>query len=344
LQRGQPVLLEVSRVPIPNEWLAWIGFHILIFAMLALDLGVFRHGARVVTIREALGWSAVWIALALVFNVGVAVWHPRHHEAAFEFFTGYVVEKSLSVDNLFVFLVIFSYFRVRPEHQHRLLFWGILGALALRAVFIFGGIALLNHFHWLIYVLGAFLVFTGIKLIFKGDDHPQPDRNPVIRLCRRILPMTSEYRDGKFWVRESGRWLATPLFLVLLVVEMTDVVFALDSIPAILAISRDPFIVYTSNAFAILGLRALYFALAGLIPLLRFLNYGLAAVLVFIGIKMVIAEHYKVPTGVSLAVVGLFLGLSVAASFLPLGKKLPIDPRIFTEKGSGDTLRESSRS
>ncbi len=298
-----------------NSLLLWIGFNLFVLAMLALDLGVFHRKAHVVKIKEALIWSAVWITLALLFNVGVYYW--RGPQTALEFLTGYLLEKSLSVDNVFVFLLIFSYFRVPALCQHKVLFWGILGALIMRAVFIAAGITLIQQFHWVIYVFGAFLIFTGIKMALQKDKEIHPEKNPVIKLFRRLMPVTKDYDDkSRFFVRKDGRIHATPLFVALLVVETTDVIFAVDSIPAILAITHDPFIVYTSNVFAILGLRALYFALAGIMQLFHHLHYGLSAILVFVGVKMLIADMYKIPIGIALGVVAGILLVSVIASLV----------------------------
>jgi tellurite resistance protein TerC len=260
----------------------------------------------------------VWIGLALVFNVGVYTWFGP--DRALEFFTGYLIEKALSVDNLFVFLVLFSYFAVPAELQHRVLIWGILGALVMRAGFILAGAALIQAFHWVLYLFGAFLVFTGIKLLAHREDDIQPERNPVLRLFRRVVRAVPDYRGASFVVREAGRWYATPLLMVLVVVEATDVVFAVDSIPAIFAITTDPFIVFTSNIFAILGLRALYFLLAGMIGKFQYLKVGLGLVLAFVGAKMLLADVVKVPIALSLGVVGGLLGLSVVASLLFRGK------------------------
>ena len=246
--------------------LVWVAFNIFVLVMLALDLGVFHRRQHVVGVREALLWSALWIALALVFNAGLYIYEGQ--EVALMFFTGYLLEKSLSVDNLFVFLLIFSYFSVPRLYQHKVLFWGILGALVMRATMIAVGVTLIHHFHWILYVFGAFLIFTGVRMAMQGDEQIQPDRNPVVRLFTRFFPVTTTYHESKFFVRLDGRLIATPLFIVVLVVEATDVVFAVDSIPAIFAVTTDPFIVYTSNIFAILGLRALYFALAGVMGLL----------------------------------------------------------------------------
>jgi len=297
-----------------HQLLLWGAFNLFVVGMLALDLGVFHRKAHEVRIREALLWSAFWIALSLLFNVGIYVW--RGSETALEFLTGYLLEKSLSVDNIFVFLMIFAYFRVPYLHQHKVLFWGILGALIMRALFIFMGIALIEKFHWIIYIMGGFLIITGIKMATQKDSDINPERNPVLRLVRRLVPVTENYEGGRFFVRRSGRLFATPLFIVVLVVETTDVVFAVDSIPAILAITIDPFIVYTSNVFAILGLRALYFALAGVMRLFHYLPYGLSFILVFVGIKMLLVDIYKIPIGVALGTVAGVLALSVIASIL----------------------------
>jgi tellurite resistance protein TerC len=299
--------------PVPL-W-AWVGFLAFIIGVLALDLLVFTREGHQVSLREAAAWSAVWVGLAAAFAAVVAVWMGG--AKSLEFITGYVVEWSLSVDNLFVFLVIFSYFRVPPEARHRVLFYGILGAIVMRGLFIAGGIALLNLFHWIIYVFGAFLILTGFRLAFQSDEHIEPEKNPVLRLARRFLPVTPAYEESRFIVRTAtGRRVATPLLLVLLVVESTDVVFAVDSVPAILAITRDPFIVYTSNIFAVLGLRALFFLIAGVLEYFRYLRYGLSAVLVFVGLKMLAADVYKFPPALSLAVISTLLGLSIAASIV----------------------------
>jgi len=297
-----------------NELLLWIGFNVFVLAMLALDLGVFHRQAREVKVKEALWWSAVWIALALTFNAGIYFW--RGEEAALEFLTGYLLEKALSVDNIFVFIMIFAYFRAPAQYQHKVLFWGILGALIMRAIFIATGITLLQHFHWVIYIFGAFLILTGIKLAVQKDKEVHPEKNPVLKLFRRFMPVTKNFEGDKFVVKRDGRRFATPLLVVLLMVETTDVVFALDSIPAILAITTDPFIVYTSNVFAILGLRALYFALAGIMQMFHYLSYGLAAILAFVGVKMMIMDFYKLPIDISLGVVAGILALSVLISVL----------------------------
>ncbi|MCK6558008.1 TerC family protein [candidate division KSB1 bacterium] len=298
----------------PDQILLWIGFNLFVLLMLALDLGVFHRKAHVVKTKEALLWSAVWIAMALLFNLGVYFWQGQ--KVALEFLTGYLIEKSLSVDNIFVFIMIFAYFGVPALYQHKVLFWGILGALVMRAVFIASGVALIERFHWIIYVFGAFLILTGVKMAWQKDKEIHPEKNPLLRLFRRLMPVTNRYHGGAFFVKQAGGSFATPLFVVLLLVETTDLIFAVDSIPAILAITLDPFIVYTSNVFAILGLRSLYFALAGIMPLFHYLNYGLAAILAFVGAKMMLVDFYKIPIGISLGVVAAILLISVLASLL----------------------------
>lgn len=292
----------------------WIGFNVFVLGMLALDLGVFHRKAHVVSFKEAGVWSAVWIALALVFNAGI--WYVFGPQKGMEFLTGYLIEKSLSVDNIFIFALIFGYFAVPQEYQHRVLFWGILGALVMRAAFIAAGAALIASFHWVIYVFGGFLILTGIKMAFTPDKGLEPEKNPVVRLVRRLLPVTRDYRGQRFVVRENGALAVTPLFLVLALVETTDLIFAVDSIPAIFAVTTDPFIVYTSNVFAILGLRSLYFLLAGVMAKFEYLKLGLAAILVFVGTKMAIVDLYKIPSPVSLGVVAGILALAIAASLL----------------------------
>lgn len=294
-------------------WL-WVGFNAFVLAMLALDLGVFHRKAHTVSVKEAAIWSGVWIALSLLFNVWL--WQARGAQAGLEFFTGYLIEKSLSIDNIFVIALIFGYFKVPEKHQHRVLFWGILGALVLRAIFIFAGAALIERFHWVIYLFGAFLVFTGIKMAFSRDEEIHPEKNPVLRLARRFLPVTPDYRGKSFFVRENGKRFATPLFLVLLLVESTDLIFAVDSIPAIFAVTRDPFLVYTSNICAILGLRSLYFVLAGVMGKFVFLKLGLAAVLAFVGVKMTLVDIWKIPTPASLGVIAGVLTISIVASLI----------------------------
>lgn len=290
-------------------WTCFIGF---VLVMLALDLGVFHRKSHEIKIKEALIWSAVWISLALAFNYGIYVFMGK--EKAIEFLTGYVIEKSLSIDNLFVFIMLFTYFNVNTKYQHKVLFWGILGALVMRAIFIFAGVALINKFHWIIYVFGVLLVFTGIKMLFHKDEKIDPDKNPLVRLFKKFFPVTDQEHGDKFFVKINGRTLATPLFIVLLIVEFTDLIFAVDSIPAILAITNDTFIIFTSNVFAILGLRALYFALAGITKYFYYIKYGLSAILVFVGIKMTIVDFYKIPILYSLFTIATILFISVLVS------------------------------
>lgn len=292
----------------------WVGFTVMVLALLVLDLLVFNRKAHEVRMREALGWSVFWVCLALLFNAGVYRFFGS--EPAFEFLTGYIIELALSVDNLFVFLLIFTTFGVRREYQHRILFWGILGAQVMRAVFILLGAALLQAFHWLFYIFGVFLIYTGGKILLGRGTEVHPEKNPALNLFRKIFPMSRGDHGGKFLVRVDGRWMATTLLPVLVVVEATDVVFATDSIPAIFAVTRDPFIVYTSNIFAILGLRALYFLLAKAMDRFHYLKVGLGFVLSFVGLKMVIADWYSIPIRVSLAVVVALLGASVLASLV----------------------------
>lgn len=292
--------------------LLWSLFNVFIVSMLIIDLTLFHNEDDEETIRKALIWTGVWIAMALVFGVGV--YYFMGSQTALDYYTGYLIEKSLSVDNIFVFLLVFSYFKVPAEYQHKVLFWGIFGALVMRLAFIFTGVALLERFHWIVYVFGAFLVFTGIKLAMEKDKEIHPERNPILKLVRRIFPTTKTYHGSKFFIRRMGRTIATPLFVVLVVIETTDLVFALDSIPAILAITRDEFIVYSSNAFAILGLRALYFAVSGIMQLFHYLHYGLSLILVFVGVKMLMAEFYHIPTPFALAFIAVTLTVSIVAS------------------------------
>jgi tellurite resistance protein TerC len=294
----------------------WIGFTLFVLVLLALDLGVFHRRAHEIRAKEALIWSGVWVGLALLFSLLVLYWFGG--QRALEFLTGYLIEKALSVDNIFVFLVTFSFFAVPAAFQHRVLFWGILGALVMRAAFIVTGAALLQRFHWVVYVFGAFLVVTGAKLLTDRGVEVHPERNVILRLFRRLVPSTSSYHGPRFTVVENGRRLATPLLFVLVVVETTDIVFAVDSIPAIFAVTTDPFIVYTSNIFAILGLRALYFLLAAVVGRLHYLRVGLAFVLGFVGIKMLLTDIYKIPIILSLGVIAALLGGSVLASLLRL--------------------------
>ncbi|HYH08008.1 MAG TPA: TerC family protein [Thermoanaerobaculia bacterium] len=303
----------------------WVIFSIFVLGMLALDLGVFNRKAHEVRFKEALTWSIVWVALSLVFNGWI--YYKFGSQKALEFLTGYVIEKALSVDNIFVFVVLFASFAVPKIYQHRVLFWGVLGAIAMRAIFIGLGAALVARFHWIMYVFGAILIYTGFKLMKEGDAEPHPEKNPIYKFARRLMPATPEYHGSSFFVMKDGRRYATPLFLVLIAIEATDVVFAVDSIPAIFAISTDPFIVYTSNIFAILGLRAMYFLLAGVIDKFHFLKYGLAIVLLFVGVKMIVAEWYKVPIGASLGVIAGVLTLSVIASVMwPKVPEIPEKP------------------
>lgn len=295
-----------------NTWL-WIGFNAFVLIMLALDLGVFHRKAHVVSLRESLTWTSVWVVMAMLFNLGVARYMGG--DKALEFFTGYVIEKSLSVDNVFVIALLFSYFAVPQLYQHKVLFWGILGALAMRAAMIALGAKLITEFAWVIYIFGAFLILTGIKMIVKRDEEIHPEKNPVVRLFKRMMPVTTEYREARFFVRENKVLMATPLFVVLLLVEFTDLIFAVDSIPAIFAVTKDPFIVYTSNVFAILGLRSLYFALAGVMDKFHYLKTGLGVVLSFVGVKMLLAHTpWKIDTLLSLGIIILILASSVAAS------------------------------
>jgi len=287
--------------------------------MLALDLGVFHRGGHVVKVREAMLWSVAWIAMAAAFAVFVFFWHGR--ATALEFVTGYVIELSLSVDNLFVFLLIFRFFKVSSEHQHRVLFWGIIGALIMRAVFILVGVGLISRFTWITYIFGLLLLFSGIKLFLQEESEIHPEKNPILKLVRKLVPVTEDYEGGKFFVRRPQLY-ATPLFVVLMVVETTDVAFAVDSIPAVLAITLNAFIVYTSNVFAIMGLRSMYFALAGLMEMFRYLHYGLSVVLSFIGVKMLVAHYYEIPTAYALATVGGILLISVLASLIHPAKKI----------------------
>lgn len=313
-------------------WL-WVGFNVFVLLMLALDLGVFHRKSHTVTFRESMTWTAVWVALAFVFNAGI--WHFFGNQKALEFLTGYLIEKSLSVDNVFIFALLFSYFAVPPKYQHKVLFWGILGALVMRAAMIGVGAALITRFTWIIYIFGAFLILTGIKMVFKKEEEIHPERNPVVRLFKRFMPVTSDYRGDSFFVRENGILMATPLFVTLLLVEVSDLIFAVDSIPAIFAVTTDPFIVYTSNVFAILGLRSLYFVLAGVMNKFHYLKIGLGIVLTFIGVKMMLAHTaYKIDTLVSLGVVIAVLVISVVVSLL---RPRPATPESATSPASTPT-------
>jgi len=303
----------------------WISFTIFVLLMLVLDLGVFHRQERTMRFREAVLWSAFWLALALAFAILIHITMGK--QRFLEFFTGYVIEQSLSVDNLFVFLVLFSFFKVAAEQQYRVLFWGILGAITFRLAFILAGVAAISRFHWVVYLLGAFLIYTGVSLFFHGGGtRVDPARNPVLRMLRKFVPITEQYEGGRFFLRRDGRLWATPLLAVLVIVETTDIIFAVDSIPAILAISQHSFIVFSSNVFAILGLRAMYFALAGVMNMFHYLNYGLAAILSFVGVKMLLSGegahfrsiplHAQISTGMTLAIVGTVLAVSIATSLL----------------------------
>lgn len=312
--------------------LMWGGFLALLIILLALDLGVFHRHAHVVKIKEALIWSAIWIGLSLIFNYVILIYMGK--EKALEFLAGYLIEKSLSVDNLFVFIMLFSYFNVDPKYQHKVLFWGIIGALVMRAIFIFAGVALLDKFHWLIYIFGGFLIYTGLTMLKPHKTDINPEKNPLVRLFMRFFPVTPDMHEGNFFVRINAKLYATPLFVVLIIVEFTDLIFAVDSIPAILAVSKDTFIIFTSNVFAILGLRALYFALAGITQYFFYLKYGLAAILSFVGIKMIISGFYKIPIHISLLVIFSMLLISVLASVIFPVKK--IKPEDVVEIKSGE--------
>lgn len=293
----------------------WIGFGAVVLILLALDLGVFHRKAHAVSTREAAIWTVIWIALALIFNLAILAINGS--QPALEYLAGYLIEKSLSVDNIFVFVVVFSSFCVLPKYQHKLLFWGILGALIMRGIFIAGGSVLMERFSWITYIFGAFLVYTGIKIgTNKSEAQHHPENNPIVRLAKRFLPVASDSHDGRFFIRKAGKLLITPLFLALLTVEFTDLVFALDSIPAIFAITTDPFIIFTSNIFAILGLRSLYFLLSGVIGRFYYLHTSLAIILVFVGVKMLIAHFYKLPIAISLSVIVFTLLAGVVASLI----------------------------
>jgi tellurite resistance protein TerC len=293
----------------------WIGFHLFVFLMLALDLGVFHKKTHVIPVKEAAIWSGVWISLALLFNV--FVFFEFGKIKALEFLTGYVIEYSLSVDNIFIFILIFSYFAVNKQYQHKILFWGILGALLMRGIFIFAGVALINRLQWIVIIFGGFLVFSGIRMLFQKDTEVNPDKNPIIKAFRRFFPVTKSLHGDKLFIIENRKLFATPLFLVLLIIESSDLIFAVDSIPAILAISKTTFIVYTSNIFAILGLRSLYFAIAGVMGYFRYLKIGLSFVLIFVGSKMLLAFfHFEIPILISLGIIILILLISILASVI----------------------------
>jgi len=304
-----------------ESFILWTAFNVFVLGMLALDLGVFHRKSHDVTVKEALIWTGVWITLAMLFNL--FIYYHFDKEKAVEFFTGYLIEKSLSIDNIFVIIMIFSYFKVPSAYQHKVLFWGILGALVMRVVFILVGIELIHAFHWLIYIFGGFLILSGIRMLTSKDIKLDPENNPLVKVARRILPFTSTFHGDKFFVRiDSKRW-ATPLFLVVILIEATDLIFAVDSIPAILAISDDSFIVYTSNVFAILGLRSLYFALAGIEKYFKFLKHGLSTILIFVGVKMCITDFYKIPVDLSLIIIAFVLVIAIVASIAVQTKETP---------------------
>jgi tellurite resistance protein TerC len=309
-----------------SDLFLWAGFNIFIIFLLIVDLMVFNRKPHEITIRESLIWSGIWIFISLLFNVVVFFWHGR--TAALQFLTGYLIEKSLSVDNLFVFLLLFTYFKVPPRYQHKVLFWGILGALIMRGILIYLGAALVARFHWILYIFGLFLVITGIKMAFQDKEKEvHPERNIIVRLFKKIFPVTPEFHEEKFFIKKNGKEYATLLLIVLIVIETTDLLFAVDSIPAIFAITQDSFIIYTSNVFAILGLRSLYFALAGMMDLFYYLRHGLAVVLTFVGLKMLLMGYISIPTGFALGTIGLVLFIAVMASIIrakKLKKKNPL--------------------
>lgn len=290
----------------------WILFNVFILAMLIVDLKVFNRKPHEISIKESLIWTGIWVTMAVIFGIGIYFFMGA--QSSLDYFTGYLIEKSLSVDNIFVFLLIFTYFGVDSIYQHKVLFWGIFGALVFRLLFIMVGVALLEQFHWIIYIFGAFLIFTGIKLGLEKDKEIHPEKNPILKLVRRFIPITKNFHGPDFFIKRGSRIIATPMFVVLVVIETTDVVFALDSIPAIMAITRDTFLIYSCNAFAILGLRALYFALSGVMRLFHYLHYGLAFILVFIGVKMLIESFVHIPTLMTLGVIVVTLTISVIFS------------------------------
>lgn len=307
-----------------NKYVVWGGFNLLVLLMLAIDLGIFHRKDHKISLKEGIVWSIIWIVVALIFNIGYYFW--QGHDKALQFFTGYLIERSLSIDNIFVFLMLFTFFAVPSQYQYKVLFWGILGALIMRGLFIGVGAILIAKFHWILYIFGAFLVYTGIKMAVAGDEKVEPEKNPIIRFVRKFMRITPNYENGHFFVRKNGKLFGTPLFVVLVAVETTDVIFAFDSIPAIFAITLDPFIVYASNVFAILGLRALYFAIAGLMDMFYYLKYGLSAILSFVGIKMLISGYWKMPDWVALIAVGGLLTISIIVSLM-FPKKKPIEPK-----------------
>lgn len=311
----------------------WTTFNLFVLGMLALDLGVFHKRSEEITVRNALVWTGIWITLAMAFNFFIYQYFGKPE--AIEFFTGYIIEKSLSVDNIFVIIMIFSYFQVPAAYQHKVLFWGILGALVMRVIFIFAGIELIHRFHWLIYIFGGFLIITGLRMLFGSETKIEPDKNPVVRLMRKIFPVTPNFEEDNFFVRVSGKLWATPLFIVVILIESTDLIFAVDSIPAILAITDNPFIVYTSNVFAILGLRSLYFALSGIEKYFHYLKYGLSVILIFVGAKMCLADYYKIPIETSLIVIVATLIVAIVASII-FPKKPEVEAGGPAGTGRGD--------
>jgi tellurite resistance protein TerC len=314
-----------------GNWTFWLVFNLFVVVMLALDLGVFHRKSHVIGFREAMGWTALWVGLAATFAVLIYFFGHQlvphstrpNSELTLEFLTGYIIEQSLSVDNLFVFLLIFRYFAVPQEHQRGVLSWGVVGAVIMRAIFIFAGVTLLDRFHWIIYIFGVILVYSGVKLMRQHGADIHPEKNPLLRMFRRVFRLTNDYSNGSFFVMRGGLWYATPLALVLLVVETTDVLFAVDSIPAVLAVTREPFIVYTSNVFAILGLRSLFFALSGMLDRFHLLHYGLSVILIFIGLKMLASDYVDVPTWMALACVAAVLAISVVLSLMFPKKAVP---------------------
>lgn len=297
----------------------WIIFNVFVLVMLALDLGVFHRKTHEVSLKEALTWTFIWVSLALIFNTIIYYW--RGQQQALEFFTGYLVEKALSVDNIFVFIMIFTYFQIPSKYHHKVLFWGIIGALIMRVIFIFAGVALIEKFHFTIYIFGALLIYTGYRMFYHNNAKINPDKNPVIRFFKKFMPVTPDLHEDRFFTKLNGRRYATPLFLVMILIETTDLIFAVDSIPAILAITQDQFIVYTSNVFAILGLRSLYFALAGVVHRFWLLSYGLAIVLIFVGIKMILVDFYKIPIEWSLLFIATIITGSIFLSLKYKNKK-----------------------
>lgn len=307
-------ILEVELPLMSDTVILWTAFNVFVLGMLALDLGVFHKKSEEISVKNALVWTVIWVSLAMGFNLFIYYYFGR--QEAIEFFTGYIIEKSLSVDNIFVIIMIFSYFHVPNAYQHKVLFWGILGALIMRVIFIFAGIELIHRFHWLIYIFGGFLIVTALRMIFAAEEKLQPEKNPVVKLVRRIFRVTPSFEGDQFFVRRNLKLWATPLFVVVILIETTDLIFAVDSIPAILAITDNPFIVYTSNVFAILGLRSLYFALSGIQRYFHFLKYGLATILAFVGAKMCLTDFYKIPVDVSLIIIVMILVVAVAASLI----------------------------